>query len=153
MYAWIQAADPMILLWLVLLIVFVIVEMITVGLTSIWFAAGALAALLATVLGANPIIQVVLFIVVSIALLFVTRPFAHRIINSNVQRTNADSLVGEHIRVLERVSNTDQTGRAVVRGQEWTVRAEDDKEVLEEGNMAEVVSISGVKLIVKRISG
>ena len=143
----------MIVLWLVLLIVFVIVAMITVGLTSIWFAAGALVALLATVLGANPIIQVVLFIVVSIALLFVTRPFAHRIINSNVQRTNADSLVGEHIRILERVSNTDQTGRAVVRGQEWTVRAEDDKEVLEEGNMAEVVSISGVKLIVKRISG
>lgn len=153
MYAWIQAADPMIVLWLVLLIVFIIVEMITVGLTSIWFAAGALVALLATVLGANPIIQVVLFIVVSIALLFVTRPFAHRIINSNVQRTNADSLVGEHIRILERVSNMDQTGKAVVRGQEWTVRAENDKEVLEEGSMAEVVSISGVKLIVKRISG
>ena len=153
MYAWIQAADPMILLWLVLLIVFVIVEMITVGLTSIWFAAGALAALLATVLGASPIVQVVLFIVVSIALLFVTRPFAHRIINSNVQRTNADSLVGEHIRILERVSNMDQTGKAVVRGQEWTVRAENDKEILEEGSMAEVVSISGVKLIVKRISG
>ena len=106
--------DPCILLWVILLIAFVVGELITVGLTSIWFAAGSLVALLAAVLGANPVVQIILFLVVAVGLLAATRPWAKKYINSRTQRTNADRVIGETIRITERVSNLDQTGMAVV---------------------------------------
>jgi membrane protein implicated in regulation of membrane protease activity len=136
---------------MVLLILFIIVELISVGLTSIWFAAGALVALIFAALGAAPAVQIVLFLVVSVILLAATRPWARKYINSRTQSTNAESLIGENIRIVQRVSNTDQTGMAVVHGQEWTVRTQDDNETIEEGQMATVLAISGVKLIVTKI--
>jgi membrane protein implicated in regulation of membrane protease activity len=141
-----------ILVWLILIIVFIVGELATVGLTSIWFAAGALIALFCAMIGASFGVQILLFFVVSLVCLYATRPLAKRFINRNVQSTNADSLIGQEIRITERVSNIDQTGTAVVRGQEWTVRAADDREILEEGDMARIISISGVKLIVKKMN-
>jgi membrane protein implicated in regulation of membrane protease activity len=131
-----------------LLIIFIVGELVTVGLTSIWFAAGALVALILALLGADTAAQLLLFLIVSAVLLAATRPWARKYINSRTQPTNADSLVGERIRIAERVSNMDQTGMAVVHGQEWTVRTEDDNEIIEVGELARVRSISGVKLIV-----
>jgi membrane protein implicated in regulation of membrane protease activity len=136
---------------MVLLIIFIIVELISVGLTSIWFAAGALIALLFAMAGAHPVVQIVVFLAVSVILLAATRPWAQKYINSRTHPTNADSLVGERIRIAERVSNLDQTGMAVVHGQEWTVRTQDDTEIIEEGQLACVQSISGVKLIVSKL--
>lgn len=147
----IAALDPYILFWLLLFIGFLVVELISVGLISIWFAAGALAALGVAALGGGLLVQIVVFLVVSIGLLAATRQWAQKYINSRTQATNADSIIGNHIRITERVSNIDQTGTAVVNGQEWTVRANDDKETFEQGELAEVIRISGVKLIVKRI--
>lgn len=137
--------------WMALVIAFIIGELVSVGLTSIWFAAGALVALIASIFGAPFPVQVGLFLVVSLALLAATRPWAQRYLNSRVQRTNADSLVGEIIRIEERVNNMDQTGMAVVRGQEWTVRACNDNETIEKGQSAKVVQISGVKLMVEKV--
>ncbi len=142
--------DPFVLLWIVLLIVFVIAELISVGLTAIWFAAGALVALIAAAIGVGPVVQFILFLAVSIALLAATRPWAHKYINSRMQSTNADSLIGEKIRISERVSNMDQTGMAVVRGKEWTVRTRNDNEIIEPGQSAKVLAISGVKLMVEK---
>lgn len=139
-----------IVLWLVLMIVFVVVELVTVGLTSIWFAVGALCALIAGTVDASFGIQVVIFIAISLVLLFATRPFARKFINSRLTKTNSDSLIGEVIRITERVSNIDQTGTAVVKGQEWTVRTDNDNAVIEQGELAKVVRITGVKLIVER---
>jgi membrane protein implicated in regulation of membrane protease activity len=141
-----------IFVWLILIIAFIIGELVSVGLTSIWFAAGALIALFAAIIGAPFGVQVLLFIVVSVICLYATRPLAKRFINRNVQSTNADSLIGQEIRITERVSNIDQTGTAVVNGQEWTVRAADDREILEKGDLARIISISGVKLIVKKMN-
>ena len=87
---------------------------------------------------------------VSILLLVATRPWARKYVNAKMQRTNADSLIGENIRISERVSNMDQTGMAVVNGQEWTVRTRDDREIIEQGAYARVLEISGVKLIVEK---
>ena len=143
--------DPCILLWVILLIAFVVGELITVGLTSIWFAAGSLVALLAAVLGANPVVQIILFLVVAVGLLAATRPWAKKYINSRTQRTNADRVIGETIRITERVSNLDQTGMAVVHGQEWTVRTRNDNEIIEPGEEAKILAISGVKLIVEEV--
>ena len=143
-------ADPFIVLWVLLIIAFVIGELISVGLTSIWFAAGALAALLLALLGVGPLVQFAVFLIVSIVLLLSTRSWAQRFINSRTQKTNADSIIGQTIRIAERVSNRDQTGMAIVHGQEWTVRARSDDEVIEKDQNAKVVEISGGKLIVEK---
>ena len=146
-----SVADPYILLWIILLIVFVAIELATVGLVSIWFAAGSLVALIIAILNGGIIAQFIAFIIVSVGLLAATRSWARDFVNSKTQKTNADSVVGKEIRITERVSNLDQTGSAVVSGQEWTVRADDDKQIFEQGETARVVRISGVKLIVEKV--
>ena len=95
-------------------------------------------------------LQAAAFFVVSIGLLVATKPFVDKYINSRIKKTNVDEMLGVVVRIVERVSNMDQTGKAVVRDIEWTVRTEDDKEILEVGEKAYVTAISGVKLIVKR---
>ena len=146
-----SVADPYILLWIILLIVFVVIELATVGLVSIWFAAGSLVALIIAILNGGIIAQFIAFIIVSVGLLAATRSWARDFVNSKTQKTNADSVVGKEIRITERVSNLDQTGAAVVSGQEWNVRADDDKQIFEQGETARVVRISGVKLIVEKV--
>lgn len=148
---YIGTMNPYELLWIILLIVFVLGELATIGLTCIWFAAGALAALITAMAGANPIVQFVVFLVVSVLLLAATRPWARKYVNAKMQRTNVDSLIGEIIRISERVSNMDQTGMAVVHGQEWTVRTRNDNEIIEPGEEAKILAISGVKLIVEKV--
>ena len=93
------AFNPYIILWVVLVIICILVELATVGLTAIWFAAGALVSLAAAALGANPIVQIILFLAVSIVLLAATRPWAKKYINSRTQSTNADSLIGQTIQI------------------------------------------------------
>ncbi len=136
--------------WLGLLIILLVIEIITVGLTSIWAAGGALAALILSILGLSLVWQVVAFFGVTFVLLIFTRPFAVRFINTQREKTNYEGIIGKTIRIAERVDNIRQTGMAVVNGQEWTVRAEDEQEILEPETLAKVVNISGVKLIVRK---
>ncbi len=136
--------------WLGLLIILLIIEIITVGLTSIWAAGGALAALILNILGLSLVWQIVAFFVVTFVLLIFTRPFAVKFINTQREKTNYEGIIGKTIRIAERVDNIRQTGMAVVNGQEWTVRAQEDQEILEPETLAKVVNISGVKLIVRK---
>lgn len=137
-------------LWIILLLVFLAVEIATVGLTSIWLAGGALAALLTGLVGAGFDWQVGVFLAVSFLLLYFTRPFAAKYINSHHERTNYEGIIGKVVRITETVDNFKETGTAVVNGLEWTTRAEEETEILEKDTLAKVVNISGVKLIVKR---
>jgi len=143
--------NPFIILWLVVIVIFIAVELSTVTLTSIWFAAGALAALLVAMLDGNIWVQVIAFLLVAFGLLYLTKPWANKFLDGKKQHTNADRAIGQEIRVIERVSNLDRTGRAIVHGQEWTVRTEDDKTIIEQGELVRVLRISGVKLIVEKI--
>lgn len=136
--------------WLILLIVLLVIEIITVGLTSIWAAGGALAALILNIINVPFVGQVIAFFVVTFVLLWFTRPFAVKFINTEREKTNYEGIIGKTIRIAEKVDNMSQTGMAVVNGQEWTVRAEKDEDILEPGTIAKVVNISGVKLIVKK---
>lgn len=138
------------LIWLGLFILLMVIEIITVGLTTIWFAAGALAALAANVLGANLIIQIIIFLAVSVVLLIFTRPWAEKHLNRKRVRTNYEREIGKVIRITEKVDNLDQTGKSVVDGQEWTVRSRNDSDIFEAGALARVVAVSGVKLIVEK---
>ena len=138
------------IIWIALIIIFAVVEIITVGLTSIWFAGGAVVALLVDAAGLGPVWQFAAFVVVSVILLVFTRPFAMRFINTRRLKTNYEGIIGKTIRISQKVDNIGQTGMAVVNGTEWTVRSEQDDVILDPGTLAKVVNISGVKLIVKK---
>lgn len=134
--------------WLIVFALMVIIEIMTFGLTTIWFAAGSLVAFFAAILGANLLVQSILFVAVSIILLVVTRPIVKRYFNSNVVKTNMDSLIGTKAKVTVEINNNNNQGYAIVSGQEWTARAEDDSEVIAAETMVTIKAIAGVKLIV-----
>lgn len=134
------------LIWIGLFIILLIIEVFTVGLTTIWFAIGALAAAGANTLGANLTIQIIVFLAVSIVLMIFTRPWAAKHLNKNRLKTKV-------IKITERVDNLRQTGRSIVDGQEWTVRSQDNNVILEKDELAKVISVSGVKLIVEKYKG
>ena len=97
--------------WLIALVVFLVIEAATLGLATIWFAGGALVALIAAMCGAGIVIQIVLFLVVSLVLLFFTRPFAVRFLNKDTLKTNVDRVVGMEGVVTEEISNLAGTGK------------------------------------------
>ncbi len=136
-----------VLIWLGIMILFLIIEAVTVGLATIWFAAGAFAAILAGLLGVGVMGQIVLFFLVSLILLIFTRPIVIKYINPNKIRTNYENAVDKTVRITKRVDNRNGAGTADLNGQEWTVRMQDDGIVLEEGELARVVAVEGVKLI------
>ena len=136
--------------WLGLLVIFLLIEMATVGLVTIWMAGGALAALILELAGLSFWWQIWAFLIVSFVLLIFTRPFAVKYINSHHEKTNYEEIIGKVVRITEKVDNLQQTGTAVVNGLEWTTRAERDDVILNPGDLAKVVNISGVKLIVKK---
>lgn len=136
--------------WLGLLVIFLLIEMATVGLVTIWMAGGALAALILELAGLSFWWQIWAFLIVSFVLLIFTRPFAVKYINSHHEKTNYEKIIGKVVRITERVDNLKETGTAVINGLEWTARAERDEEIIEQGDQAEVVRISGVKVIVKK---
>lgn len=143
--------SPLVFVWLVAVIIFLGVEISTVTLTSIWFAAGALAAMLVAMFNGHIIVQIIAFIIVAIGLLYATKPWSKKFIDTKKENTNADRAIGQEVRVMERVSNLDQTGKAIVHGMEWTVRTEDDNITIERGELVRVLRIAGVKLIVERV--
>ena len=134
--------------WLVVFILLILIELATMGLTTIWFAGGAVAGFVASMLGANVVIQAAAFFAVSILLLFFTRPFAVRYINSNKTKTNVEGLIGQEALVLEEINNIRETGCARLEGKEWTARSMNDT-VIPKDTVVTVEKIEGVKLIVK----
>ncbi|WP_343208721.1 NfeD family protein [Anaerolentibacter hominis] len=136
--------------WLIAVAVLLIIEIVTVGLTTIWFAAGAFIAFLAALLGAGDVVQVLIFIAVSILLLIFTRPWAVKYLNGRRTKTNYESLIGKKAKVTERIDNFNETGTVVLNGQEWTARA-DGEQTIEPGSCVAVKEIRGVKLIVSEV--
>lgn len=136
--------------WLVLVIVLVVIEILTLGLTTIWFAGGALVALVIAVFGFSPAPQVIVFCIVSAILLFPTRPIAMKYFNKSRVKTNAESLIGKTAVVTQDIDNIQGVGEAVVDGMIWTARSLSEAQQLMKGEAVEIVRISGVKLIVKR---
>lgn len=138
--------------WLIFMAILLVIEICTLGLTTIWFAGGALIATIASLLGLNFWIQIILFIVASLLLLVFTRPWAVKYINSHKTKTNYEGLIGKVIKITETVDNFNQSGTAVVNGTEWTVRAQTDDLLIQAGEKAQIVNITGVKLVVKKYS-
>lgn len=139
--------EPMI--WLVLLAVFLIIEAITTGLTTIWFAGGALVAALLSWFGVGLVIQLLLFLTVSVALLIFTRPLAVRFMNKGLEQTNVNRLIGETAIVLQEIDNLAQTGQVRINDVEWIARTATDGEKIPEKAIVRIQEVQGVKLIVK----
>lgn len=137
--------------WLVVIVAFVAIELNTMALTTIWFAGGALAAFFAAFAGLSVKTQLVVFLIVSLIMLVFTRPFASKFINRGTVKTNADGLIGKKARVTAEINNQLSQGAAVVGGQEWTARTEDDACIISSGTMVKIKEIRGVKLIVEPI--
>ena len=140
----------MAVVWLIAMAVFLIVEGIVPGLVSIWFAVGALAALIAAMVGAPLWLQLVWFVLVSIAALALTRPLARRYVNGRVTPTNADRILGKECVVREAIDNLRGTGAVAVDGKVWTARMLKDNETAREGETVIARRIDGVKLIVEK---
>lgn len=138
------------IIWLALLLLFAGAEAATVGLTSIWFAAGALCALIAALLGGVLWVQITLFLAVSLLCLLAVRPLARRHLNSKVEPTNADRVIGEQAQVTEDIDNIQGRGTVVIRGVVWTARSEDGSPV-PAGSLVRVLRIEGVKVFVERV--
>jgi membrane protein implicated in regulation of membrane protease activity len=136
------------MVWLAILVVMAVIEIITLGLTTIWFAGGALVAFVASLLGAPLPLQIGLFTVVSLVLLAVTRPIAVKYFNKDRVKTNAESLIGQSGMVLEEINNLKASGLVQVNGQEWTARTLADA-VIPKGSEVIVRDIRGVKLMVE----
>lgn len=141
----------MLIFWLVLLILCIGIEVLTLGLTTIWFAGGALVAIFANLLYAPIFVQIILFFVVSLVLLFFTRPIAVKYFNKDRVKTNVESMVGRQAIVTEEIDNMKAVGQVTVNGQEWTARSRDERVKIPEGEIVAVKAISGVKLIVEKV--
>lgn len=135
--------------WLGMFIVLLVIEIATMGLTTIWFAGGALMAFLASYLGFGWGVQIILFLAVSIALLVLTRPIAVKFFNQERQKTNAESLIGQKAIVKEEINTLQGTGRVDVNGMEWSAKA-DESDVIEVDAIVLIRGIQGVKLIVEK---
>lgn len=135
--------------WLIVVGVMAVIEIITLGLTTIWFAGGALLAFAASLLGANLLVQSILFVVTSVVLLAVTRPLAVEFFNKDRTKTNAESLIGKTALVQQEIDNLKAAGMVAVDGQEWSARSADDR-VIPAETLVEILEISGVKLLVRQ---
>ena len=138
-------------IWLGLVAVLLVIEALTVGLTTIWFAGGALAAAIAAWAGAGQIVQWILFIVVSLVLLIFTRPVAVRYMNKDVEKTNVERLMGQKAVVIQEIDNLNQTGLIRVGDVEWMARTKSDDVQIPEKAVVVIKEVQGVKLIVEEV--
>ena len=137
----------MTIVWLVVMIGFLIAEALTVGLVGIWFAGGALVAVILSLLEVSPLMQIIVFFAVSICLLVFTRKIFVEKLNTGKENTNVDALIGETGQVISTIYPM-EIGQVKLKGQVWSALADDSLLTIEEGTHVTIKAIEGVKLIV-----
>lgn len=135
--------------WLIIFVILLIVEIATLGLTTIWFAAGSLTAFVFGVIGFGTTVQLVVFLIVSVLLFAITRPIAVKYFNKERAKTNAESLIGEQALVIEDIDTVQSVGRVEIRGMEWSAKTDEPDGKIAKNKIVVVDGIQGVKLIVR----
>ena len=135
--------------WLILFVIFVLVELATMGLSTIWFAGGALVATVFAAFNAPVWLQIILFLIVSILLLYFTRPIAIKYFNRDRAKTNIEGYIGREVIVISEIDNLQGIGQVTLGGQEWTARTTKNEVGMPVGTVAVVVAVDGVKLIIE----
>lgn len=136
-------------LWIIAIVVFAVIEGAVSGLVSIWFAFGAFFALIATLLGAGALAQIIIFIAVSVLAFIFIRRWAKDTIMNKTEKTDIDRIIGKKVLITEKVDNTHNTGKAKINDLEWKVKSAGG-EIIAEGEEASVERIEGVRLIVSK---
>ena len=139
--------EKILIFWIALAVAFGIIEAATAQIVTIWFAVGAIGAIVANLLGAKFLVQFLVFVALSVLTLVVARPFLVKFTKTKVQPTNLDMCIGQEALVLEEINNTNGTGQAKIRGNIWTARSKTGN-VIPKDTVVIVDSIDGVKLIV-----
>ena len=138
--------------WLLILIVCLVAEAVTVQLVTIWFAAGAVGALLAANFGLGIGAQLTIFLLLSVALLLPLRPLMRNALRTGRSKTNADRILDQTAVVIQEINNREEHGQIRLMGQVWTARSLQENDCIPEGETVIVRSISGVKAMVERYS-
>lgn len=138
--------------WLVITVVFALIELATVGLVTIWFAAGGFIAMILALAGAGLPAQVAVFVLASVVCIAAVRPIAAKHFNNNLTKTNIDSVIGKKLIVKTGIDNMKNSGKVELEGSIWLARSTDDNITIEEGEEVVVEKIVGNKLIVKKIT-
>ena len=142
--------DAMVIIWLSAVIIFAIVEAMTVQMLCIWFAAASLVSLILALLRAPEWVQIIVFCICTAILLIFTRPIVKRLMKKPETRTNADRILGMHAIVIHEINNDIAEGRIKVSGQVWTARSADG-DVIPVDEKVIIRSIEGVKVIVEKL--
>lgn len=136
------------IIWLIVFAVLIIIEFLTMGLTTIWFACGSIIACLASAFGWPLWLQIIFFVVVSAVLLIFTRPIALKYFNKSRIRTNVEGIVGKQAVVTSEIDNIRATGQVKIDGMDWSARSENGANIAKD-SIVTIVRVEGVKLIVK----
>lgn len=135
--------------WLLILAVLILIEIIALNLITIWFAAGALLAFVTSLLYDNLVLELILFLAASLALLYFIRPLILRYFNPKKAKTSYQGVIGKDGLVNTTIDNIGRTGKVTVDGQEWSAISFEGS-IIEEGSKVKIHAISGVKLIVSK---
>jgi membrane protein implicated in regulation of membrane protease activity len=135
-------------MWLIIFVVLGFAELVSPQFVTIWFALGALLTIPFSIFNIPLHIQISVFLAISIILLLLTRPLYQKYIKTKYIATNADALIGNTGIVLEKINNDDAVGIVKTKGQIWSARSLDEN-IIEVGQKVDIISIQGVKLIVK----
>ena len=144
------ADEMMTIIWIAAMVIFGVVEAVTVGLASIWFVVGSVAGLIAASCGGPVWLQIALFFVVSIVCLAATRPLVKKLLHKDVTATNADRVLGQTARVTESIDNAVPTGAVYVGGMTWTARSESGQPIPRNAQV-KIVRMEGVRLFVEPV--
>ncbi|MBP7348497.1 MAG: NfeD family protein [Butyrivibrio sp.] len=139
----------MVIFWLVAMVALIVIELATLGLTTIWFACGALAAVIAAALDAPLLLQILMFVVVSFAVLLAVRPIAVKYFNKDRTRTNIESMIGRQAIVVSEIDNMQGVGQVSVNGMDWSARSTINELKISVGRVVVIRAVDGVKLIVE----
>ncbi len=137
-------------IWLAITVVLSVIEIFTMGLVTIWFAAGAVVALIVSLIGAPLWLQITLFLVVSIIVLILVRPIATTHFNNRLKKTNIDAVVGRKLIAKTDIDNLHGFGKVDMDGSTWIAASSIDNVIIHQGEEVKVVEVQGVKLIVER---
>ena len=144
-----EMITDMVIFWLVVMVALIVIELATLGLTTIWFACGALVAVVAAALDAPLLLQILMFVVVSFAVLLAVRPIAVKYFNKDRTRTNIESMIGRQAIVVGEIDNMQGIGQVSVNGMEWSARSTINELKIAVGHVVVIRAVDGVKLIVE----
>ena len=144
-----EMITDMVIFWLVVMVALIVIELATLGLTTIWFACGALVAVVAAAMDAPLLLQILMFVVVSFAVLLAVRPIAVKYFNKDRTRTNIESMIGRQAIVVSEIDNMQGIGQVTVNGMEWSARSTINELKIAVGHVVVIRAVDGVKLIVE----